>query len=76
MGVGIALRAMEAPLRQIVENAGAEGSVVVDKARAKAVLEHSITTCLCWLFFQYKRSLLFELNKITIPQHAMSESVR
>ncbi len=32
-GVGIALRAMEAPLRQIVENAGEEGSVVVDKVK-------------------------------------------
>ena len=34
VGVGIALRAMEAPLRQIVENAGGEGSVVVDKVKA------------------------------------------
>ena len=34
VGVGIALRAMEAPLRQIVENAGGEGSVVVDKIKA------------------------------------------
>ena len=33
VGVGIALRAMEAPLRQIVENAGGEGSVVVDKVK-------------------------------------------
>ena len=33
VGVGIALRAMEAPLRQIVENAGGEGSVVVDKIK-------------------------------------------
>ena len=33
VGVGIALRAMEAPLRQIVENAGEEGSVVVDKVK-------------------------------------------
>ena len=31
--VGIARRAMEAPLRQIVENAGEEGSVVVDKVK-------------------------------------------
>ena len=31
VGVGIARRAMEAPLRQIVENAGEEGSVVVEK---------------------------------------------
>ena len=34
VGVGIALRAMEAPLRQIVQNAGGEGSVVVDKVKA------------------------------------------
>ena len=34
VGVGIALRAMEAPLRQIVTNAGGEGSVVVDKVKA------------------------------------------
>ena len=33
VGVGIALRAMESPLRQIVENAGGEGSVVVDKIK-------------------------------------------
>ena len=33
VGIGIALRAMEAPLRQIVENAGEEGSVVVDKVK-------------------------------------------
>ena len=32
-GIGIALRAMETPLRQIVENAGEEGSVVVDKVK-------------------------------------------
>ena len=34
VGIGIALRAMEAPLRQIVENAGGEGSVVVDKVKS------------------------------------------
>jgi len=33
MGINIARRAMEEPLRQIVENAGAEGSVVLDKIR-------------------------------------------
>ena len=33
VGVGIARRAMEAPMRQIVENAGEEGSVVVDKVK-------------------------------------------
>ena len=37
VGVGIARRAMEAPLRQIVENAGEEGSVVVDKVRMAKV---------------------------------------
>jgi chaperonin GroEL len=31
VGIGIALRAMEEPLRQIVLNAGAEGSVVLQK---------------------------------------------
>ena len=33
VGVTIARRAMEAPLRQIVENAGEEGSVIVDKVK-------------------------------------------
>lgn len=33
VGIAIARRAMEAPLRQIVENAGEEGSVVVDKVK-------------------------------------------
>jgi len=32
-GVGIALRAIEAPLRQIVANAGEESSVVADKVK-------------------------------------------
>ncbi|MGH1469590.1 MAG: chaperonin GroEL [Cellvibrionaceae bacterium] len=32
-GIGIARRALEAPLRQIVTNAGEEGSVVADKVR-------------------------------------------
>ncbi|MGV6807167.1 MAG: TCP-1/cpn60 chaperonin family protein, partial [bacterium] len=32
-GINVALRAMEAPLRQIVENAGGEGSVVIDKIK-------------------------------------------
>ncbi len=31
VGVGIAVRAMSAPLRQIAENAGVEGAVVLDK---------------------------------------------
>jgi len=34
VGITLALRAMEAPIRQIAENAGAEGSVVVDKVKA------------------------------------------
>ena len=34
VGIGIARRAMEEPLRQIVKNAGAEDSVVVSKVEA------------------------------------------
>ena len=34
-GVGIVVKALEAPLRQIAENAGFEGSVVVNNVRAK-----------------------------------------
>jgi len=34
IGVGILRRALEHPLRQIAENAGAEGSIVVEKVRA------------------------------------------
>jgi chaperonin GroEL len=33
IGVNIVMRALEEPIRQIVENAGAEGSIVVDKVR-------------------------------------------
>ena len=33
VGIGIALRAMQEPLRQIVTNAGEEGSVVLNKVR-------------------------------------------
>jgi chaperonin GroEL len=33
VGVDIVIKALEAPLRQIAENAGAEGSVVVEKVR-------------------------------------------
>ncbi len=33
VGINLCLRAMEAPLRQIVENAGDEGSVVLDKVK-------------------------------------------
>ena len=34
IGVGIVRRALEEPLRQIVQNAGFEGAVVVDKVRS------------------------------------------
>ncbi|EGN75319.1 chaperonin GroL [Idiomarina sp. A28L] len=34
VGIKLALRAMESPLRQIAENAGAEGSVVANKVKA------------------------------------------
>ena len=34
VGINLARRAMEAPLRQIVTNAGEEGSVVVDKVKS------------------------------------------
>jgi chaperonin GroEL len=33
IGVTIVIRALEEPIRQIAENAGAEGSIVVDKVR-------------------------------------------
>jgi chaperonin GroEL len=33
IGVGIVLRSLEEPIRQIVENAGMEGSIVVEKVR-------------------------------------------
>jgi len=33
VGIALALRAMESPIRQIAANAGAEGSVVVDKVK-------------------------------------------
>ncbi|HVW55742.1 MAG TPA: chaperonin GroEL [Rhizobiaceae bacterium] len=35
-GIGIVRRAIEAPVRQIAENAGAEGSIIVGKLREKA----------------------------------------
>ena len=35
-GVEIVRRAIEAPVRQIAENAGAEGSIIVGKLREKA----------------------------------------
>lgn len=35
IGANIVIRALEAPLRQIAENAGAEGSVIVEKVREK-----------------------------------------
>src|SRR5690606_32828994 len=34
IGVGIIVRALEEPIRQIAENAGNEGSIVVDKVRS------------------------------------------
>jgi chaperonin GroEL len=34
IGVGIVLRALEEPIRQIAENAGVEGSIVVDRVRS------------------------------------------
>ncbi|EGY80275.1 chaperonin GroEL [Peptoniphilus indolicus] len=34
-GVGIILKALEAPVRQIAENAGLEGSVIADKVKAE-----------------------------------------
>jgi chaperonin GroEL len=34
IGIGIVRRALEEPIRQIVENAGMEGSIVVDKVRS------------------------------------------
>ena len=34
MGIALALRAMEAPMRQIADNAGDESSVVVDKVKS------------------------------------------
>ena len=33
LGVKVVMRAMEEPLRQIANNAGAEGSVVIDKVK-------------------------------------------
>lgn len=36
VGIDIIRRAIEAPVRQIAENAGAEGSVIVGKLREKA----------------------------------------
>ena len=39
VGINLCRRAMEAPLRQIVDNAGAEASVVVDKVKTMAGAE-------------------------------------
>jgi len=39
-GVGIVRRALEEPIRQIVENAGLEGSVVVEKVKAALPVTH------------------------------------
>ena len=38
-GVNIVLKALEAPVRQIAENAGVEGSVILDKLKSKAAGE-------------------------------------
>ncbi|MFP3435924.1 TCP-1/cpn60 chaperonin family protein, partial [Paraburkholderia sp. SIMBA_061] len=38
VGIEIVRRAIEAPVRQIAENAGAEGSIVVGKLREKTDL--------------------------------------
>ena len=40
VGITIALRAMEEPFRQIVANAGVEGSVVLDKVRANSSVSY------------------------------------
>ncbi|MFS8145300.1 molecular chaperone GroEL [Rhizobium sp. R635] len=40
VGVDIVRRALEAPARQIAENAGAEGSVIVGKLREKSEFSH------------------------------------
>ncbi|MDK1378120.1 MULTISPECIES: chaperonin GroEL [unclassified Sinorhizobium] len=40
VGVDIVRRAIEAPVRQIAENAGAEGSIIVGKLREKAELSY------------------------------------
>jgi len=37
VGAGIVRRALEEPIRQIVENSGLEGSVVVEKVKAETV---------------------------------------
>ena len=36
VGISIAMRAMEYPIRQIAENAGAEGSVIIDKIKSES----------------------------------------
>jgi chaperonin GroEL len=40
IGVSIIVRALEEPIRQIAENAGAEGSIVVDKVRSGGVASY------------------------------------
>ncbi len=40
IGVGIVRRALEEPLRQIVQNAGKEGAVIVDKVKTSAKASH------------------------------------
>ncbi|MCK5412102.1 MAG: chaperonin GroEL, partial [Gemmatimonadetes bacterium] len=40
IGVGIVRRALEEPIRQIVQNAGAEGAIVVERVREKDDLNY------------------------------------
>jgi chaperonin GroEL len=40
IGVGIVRRALEEPLRQIVQNAGKEGAVIVDKVKTSKTASH------------------------------------
>ena len=44
VGVNIVRRALEEPIRQISENSGVEGSVVVDKVRKEAKATYGFTT--------------------------------
>ncbi len=44
IGVDIIRRAIEEPIRMIVQNAGGEGSIVVEKVRASKDDERSATT--------------------------------
>jgi chaperonin GroEL len=46
-GVAIVQRALEEPIRKIVENAGLEGSVVVEKVKAAKVATHGFDAETC-----------------------------